>query len=266
MARARAGTFFYLVGGDPGLVPKILRGSPLWDAIVDAWRGGAALGGSSAGAMALGGWTLIRERMPGDSKRRYGDALNLVPGIAVLPHFDTFGKAWVDSALERAPAGTTLVGLDERTAAVWTQGVWQALGAGGVTLITHTERRTFELSSADRWLVPAGRHLGPSATEQLDRFGDPPIDPTVFGPTSKIRCPPEIRVGIEHRRHLVGRALEGWFVIRVDPTSGWRTVTPMVRSTVVGSRPSISSASSRRWSTVGAASRNSLGPREGRTR
>jgi cyanophycinase len=143
VARARAGRFFYLVGGDPGLVPKLLRGSPLWSAIVDAWRDGAALGGSSAGAMALGGWTLIREQMPGDSKRRYGDALNVVPGIAVLPHFDTFGKGWVDSALERPPAGTTLVGLDERTGAVWTQGAWHALGAGGVTVITHTERRTY---------------------------------------------------------------------------------------------------------------------------
>jgi cyanophycinase len=143
VARARAGRFFYLVGGDPGLVPKLLRGSPLWSAIVGAWRDGAALGGSSAGAMALGGWTLIRERMPGDSKRRYGDALNLVPGIAVLPHFDTFGKNWVDSALERAPAGTTLVGLDERTGAVWTQGAWRALGAVGVTVFTDRERQTY---------------------------------------------------------------------------------------------------------------------------
>ena len=28
--RARAGGFFYLVGGDPGLVPKTLGGTPLW--------------------------------------------------------------------------------------------------------------------------------------------------------------------------------------------------------------------------------------------
>ncbi|MEP6759212.1 MAG: Type 1 glutamine amidotransferase-like domain-containing protein [Actinomycetota bacterium] len=143
VARARAGRFFYLVGGDPGLVPKLLRGSPLWSAVVDAWRDGAALGGSSAGAMALGGWTLIRERMPGDRKRRYGDALNLVPGIAVVPHFDTFGKGWVDSALDRAPVGTTLVALDERTGAVWTQGAWQVLGAGSVAVITRTDRRTY---------------------------------------------------------------------------------------------------------------------------
>jgi cyanophycinase len=141
--RVQAGRFFYLVGGDPGLVPKLLRGSPLWEAIVTAWREGAALAGSSAGAMAMGAWTLIRERMPGDDRRRYGEALNLVPGVAVLPHFDTFGKNWVPSALERAPAGTTLVGIDERTGAVWHEGVWRTLGAGAVTLITAAERATF---------------------------------------------------------------------------------------------------------------------------
>ena len=40
VARAREGRFFYLVGGDPGLVPKVLAGTPLWDAIVEAWAGG----------------------------------------------------------------------------------------------------------------------------------------------------------------------------------------------------------------------------------
>jgi cyanophycinase len=143
VARARAGTFFYLVGGDPGVVPKILGGSPVWGAIVQAWSDGAALAGSSAGAMAMGEWTLVRDRMPGDRDRRYADGLNVVPGIAVLPHFDTFGKGWVDSALDGAPDGTTLLGLDERTGAVWTAGAWRSLGAGGVTVITSTERTTF---------------------------------------------------------------------------------------------------------------------------
>ena len=57
---AKDGSFFYLVGGDPGIVPDVLAGSPVWQAIVEAWVGGAALAGSSAGAMALGRWTLIR--------------------------------------------------------------------------------------------------------------------------------------------------------------------------------------------------------------
>jgi cyanophycinase len=141
VARARSGRFFYLVGGDPGLVPKTLAGTPLWEAIVAAWRAGAALGGSSAGAMALGEWTLVRERMPGDDRRRYAPALALVPGLAVLPHFETFGRRWVESASERSEA--ILVGLDERTAALWHGGVWRALGTGGVTVIADGARRAF---------------------------------------------------------------------------------------------------------------------------
>ncbi len=73
--RARTGRFFYLVGGDPGVVPKTLAGTPVWNAIVGAWRSGAALAGSSAGAMALGEWTLIRDKMPGDDRRQYRAAL-----------------------------------------------------------------------------------------------------------------------------------------------------------------------------------------------
>lgn len=140
--RARAGRFFYLVGGDPGLVPKTLAATPVWGAIVDAWRSGAALGGSSAGAMALGEWTLIRDRMPSDDRRQYRPALGLVPGIAVLPHFDTFGHRWVDSALAAAPRDdVVLVGIDERSAAVWQDGTWRTYGPGGVTVIAAGEVR-----------------------------------------------------------------------------------------------------------------------------
>jgi cyanophycinase len=141
---ARTGRFFYLVGGDPGLVPKTLADTPLWDAIVEAWRGGAALAGSSAGAMALGEWTLIKERMPGDDRRRYAPALGLVPGVAVLPHYDTFGHRWVESALASAPRDDViLLGPDERTAALWRPGGWSALGDGGVTVIANGETTRF---------------------------------------------------------------------------------------------------------------------------
>ena len=143
-ARARLGRFFYLVGGDPGLVPKTLAGTPLWEAIAEAWRSGAALAGSSAGAMALGEWTLVRERMPGDDRRRYLPALGLVPRLAVLPHFETFGHRWVESAERAAPrSDVVLLGVDERAAALHVDGAWRALGDGGVTVIAGGERRRF---------------------------------------------------------------------------------------------------------------------------
>jgi cyanophycinase len=147
--RARLGRFFYLVGGDPGLVPKTLADTPLWEAIVEAWRDGAALAGSSAGAMALGEWTLIRDRRPGDARRRYRPALSLIPRVTVIPHFDRFGEKWVDGALAGAPRDdVVLVAVDERSAALWRGGAWEAFGPGGVAIITRSDRRRF--SPGDR--------------------------------------------------------------------------------------------------------------------
>jgi cyanophycinase len=153
--RARSGRFFYLVGGDPGRVPKTLAGTPLWDAIVAAWRDGAALAGSSAGAMALGEWTLVRARMPGDERRRYLPALGLVPRVAVIPHFDTFGHRWVGSAHSAAERpDVVLPGIDERSAAVWQGGAWRAYGDGGVTVIRVAERRRFDAGAEIQGLPP----------------------------------------------------------------------------------------------------------------
>ena len=133
-ARARAGGFFYLVGGDPGLVVQVLHSSRVWNAIFEAWREGSALAGSSAGAMALCGHTLIRASWPNRFNRRPNEALGMVPQTAVLPHFETFGHRWVESAEKELP-GATLLGVDERSAAVWTRDEWLACGPGSVTVI-----------------------------------------------------------------------------------------------------------------------------------
>jgi cyanophycinase len=152
---AAMGRFFYLVGGDPGIVPDVLHDSAVWHAVVSAWRSGAALAGSSAGAMAMGQWTLIRGRFPGDRRRQYRDALGLVPGIAVLPHFATFGREWVTSALEERPSDdVVLLGIDERTAAVWSDGEWRAMGDGDVTIVTTRGERVFGPGQAIEGLPP----------------------------------------------------------------------------------------------------------------
>jgi cyanophycinase len=141
-ARARAGGFFYLVGGDPGLVVQVLHSSRVWNAIMEAWHEGASLAGSSAGAMALCAHTLIRASWPNRFNRRPTDALGLVADTAVLPHFDTFGHRWVESAQRALPAAT-LLGIDERSAAVWQEGSWRAMGPGAVTVIKGRKVKTY---------------------------------------------------------------------------------------------------------------------------
>ncbi|HVC43041.1 MAG TPA: Type 1 glutamine amidotransferase-like domain-containing protein [Candidatus Saccharimonadales bacterium] len=142
-AAGRSG-FCYLTGGDPGLVASVLRDSPVGRAIISAWGNGAVLAGSSAGAMALCAATLVRQSFPGHSQRRALPGLDVVPGSAVLPHHDTFGASWYPSARAALPE-TVLIGIDERTCALWESGAWRCLGAGGVTVYvpgTETARTT----------------------------------------------------------------------------------------------------------------------------
>ncbi|MHB8590095.1 MAG: Type 1 glutamine amidotransferase-like domain-containing protein [Candidatus Dormibacteraceae bacterium] len=145
--RARQGAFFYLVGGDPGLVAQVLRDSAVWRSMFQAWRDGAALAGSSAGAMALCSHTLVRASWPNRFNRRAIDALGLMPKTAVLPHFETFGHRWIESAQAAVP-GHMLLGVDERSAAVWMKDEWRAVGPGSVTVIKGS--KTVQFTSGSR--------------------------------------------------------------------------------------------------------------------
>jgi len=103
--------------------------------MVRAWtESGAALAGSSAGAMAMAGYSLVMARWPHHDVRRAKPALGLVPDVAVLPHYERFGRRWADSEIEDRPSDLVLLGLDEKTAAVWDGGGWTAHGAGAVTV------------------------------------------------------------------------------------------------------------------------------------
>lgn len=154
--QAERGGCFYLVGGDPGLVVDILHDTPVWRAIVAAWRRGAALAGSSAGAMAFGEWTLVRKSYPGHAERRCKPALGLVPRIAVAPHFDTFGHRWVDSVLAESPVDDLmLVGIDERSAVVWDGQAWTAHGPGTVTTVTRAARHVYPSGATVDMPTPA---------------------------------------------------------------------------------------------------------------
>ena len=106
----------------------------MWDAIVDAWRGGAALAGCSAGACALS--AIAHDvRVPG---RGSGLGLGLVPHVAVIPHFDRY-ESWSPGIVERflhdASDGVTVVGIDEETALVGGPERWEVQGRSTVTVL-----------------------------------------------------------------------------------------------------------------------------------
>ena len=106
VAAVEAANLVYLSGGSPGHLVETLRGSAVWQAIVRVWERGGALAGSSAGAMALGEWTLVRrEGQVGRMPAHWEPGLNLLPG------------AWRHPALRSVRAGAD-AGPDRRGAAL----------------------------------------------------------------------------------------------------------------------------------------------------
>lgn len=145
----------YLSGGSPPYCASTLRGTLVWEAVLDAWRGGAALAGCSAGAMALTSW-VPDLRAP---HRAADPGLGVLPATRVIPHFDRF-LGWlpdlVSRYLLRAPEGTSVVGVDEDTAVVWADGGWSVHGRQSAWLLTHDGREQFPAGSQVPLPVPTG--------------------------------------------------------------------------------------------------------------
>lgn len=125
----------YLSGGDPFHLVATLRDSPVWAAIQAGWRDdGVPIAGCSAGAMALAE-AVVPLRRGGDAL----PALDVVPSVAVLPHFDRWtdaGTMLTEHAAGTLPNGLQLVGVDEDTVLVGRPGEeWTVAGRGRVHLL-----------------------------------------------------------------------------------------------------------------------------------
>lgn len=130
--------FFYFSGGNPNYVVETWRGTAALDVLIERWHAGAALAGCSAGAMMMGARTIrVRDAMAGNAPN-WATALDMVPGLAVLPHFDRMRHFLTDDRFARvlstAPAGVTVVGIDEDTALLNIAGRWQVSGRQSVTV------------------------------------------------------------------------------------------------------------------------------------
>ena len=126
--------WIYFSGGKPGYVVETLSGTPFWSAVLARHRAGAVLAGSSAGAMMLGSRTFHFPDGVDDAgvPRRVAvrDALGLLPGIFVAPHFDAVPVAWWRGWADIWPAGHRMLGIDEDTAIVERADGWSVVGRG----------------------------------------------------------------------------------------------------------------------------------------
>jgi cyanophycinase len=144
----------YLSGGDPHHLAATLRASVVWAAIVAAWSAGSALAGCSAGAMALCAGA-PPDLGPGGARRAAsmstvegaaaptpsgtgGAGLEMVPNLAVIPHFDRM-EHWRPDAVAWfgawCPPEAQLVGIDEDTALIHDGRRWSVQGRRSVWII-----------------------------------------------------------------------------------------------------------------------------------
>jgi cyanophycinase len=125
----------YLTGGDPWRLLQTMRGSRVWEAIVQAWSAGATVAGASAGAMVLGdrmwwngGWT---------------DALGLAPGLAILPHYRLIGAPKPEPWFGKL-GGLTVLGIPEATACISEYGhAWLVAGQSKVAVFAEDRAEAY---------------------------------------------------------------------------------------------------------------------------
>lgn len=134
----REAKLIYLLGGFTHYLGQTLKDSSVWDAAVEAYRNGAVIAGSSAGAMVMCQFYYD----PGSA--RVHDGLNLIPNSLVLPHHNTFGKNWAPQLLKKIP-DVTLIGIDEQTGMIddGEDHSWTVHGKGEVTLYRNGKVETY---------------------------------------------------------------------------------------------------------------------------
>jgi len=124
-ALVRDSRFTYLGGGSPMHLRSVLKASPVWEALLDAWRRGAVVAGSSAGAMVL------TDPMVDPRGGALTVGLGMVEELAVIPHFGDENAEKVHRSIALAAPGLPVVGLPERTALIRDpDGTWREAGQG----------------------------------------------------------------------------------------------------------------------------------------
>lgn len=134
----RKARFVYLSDGSPLHLRSVLKGSPLFEAMLAAFHGGGVLAASGAGA------TLVCDPMVDPRGGAYTVGLGVVEGLAVFPYHGTAADHMRERSIDLLPASAQLVGVDEETALVRDpRGKWRVAGVGGVTVYSGRDAQEF---------------------------------------------------------------------------------------------------------------------------
>ncbi len=143
----RRADLLYISGGKTARLLEALEGSALWHGFLLARQAGAWLVGSSAGAMALGDWSLIHRPEDGHgTPTLWMPGLGMLQGYAVVPHYDRWPEA--DTLTRAIIASCTVFGIDEDTALLLDSGTATVAGRGQARVLTHDRERSFASGAA----------------------------------------------------------------------------------------------------------------------
>lgn len=141
-----------LPGGSPSRLLTALQGTPVGELLLALAERGVAVSGSSAGAMVLGGWTVLPDLRADDGGLAVVPALGLVPGVVVVPHWSGGGSRgdWlraVDAAVE---PGTAVLGLPEESGVLVEGRRATVVGAAATSRI----REGVDVQVGTGWVLP----------------------------------------------------------------------------------------------------------------
>jgi cyanophycinase len=143
IAAVRDARFIYLGGGSPLHLLSVLKQSSLWEAMQQAWRDGAVLAGSAAGAMVLG------DPMVDPRGGAFTVGLGLVPQLAVVTEASTWSHERLRRTVSLAAKGVRLLVLPERTAAIRApDGTWSVSGVASAEV--HLDGEVVDLAALPR--------------------------------------------------------------------------------------------------------------------
>ena len=140
----------YLSGGKPAHALDALAGSQVGRALLDANARGAVLAGCSAGAMVLAGHSFsFRVRLL-PWLLRWRPGLGFVPGASVVPHYDAWPEPLSALIALQSPRGSVVLGIDEDTGVVGSDGSWQVRGRSRVTVWRGRHRERYRAGDTFR--------------------------------------------------------------------------------------------------------------------
>jgi cyanophycinase len=128
VAAVRGAAAVYLVGGSPMHLKAVVKETPLWEALVAAWRGGALVAAGGGAAMALG------DPMVDPRGGAFTLGLGLVAPLAIITQHEDWTVDRSRRTVELAPADAPVIALDRGAAVIrHGDGRWEAVASDGST-------------------------------------------------------------------------------------------------------------------------------------